>query len=215
MGNENHRLFGECGEEALVEFAFGFFVERCADLVEQEDGAFAQKPAGDGDTLGLALAEPATAFPELGIEPVGEFVHEVCTGGVQYALQFFVASAWFGEQEVVPYGTAHERVALRDIYEVPAGRFANRLRAARCFLLVARCCFRVAGCARIQGDAPACGFNEPEHKPEKRRLSDASFADEGGFRARPEIVREVLDYFAVAFRIPERHIAEHYAGRAV
>ena len=39
---EDHRLFGGGGKEPRVQFALGFFVERRADFVEQEDAARAE-----------------------------------------------------------------------------------------------------------------------------------------------------------------------------
>jgi hypothetical protein len=57
VGDDEHGLLRIGGEDAGIERLFGLFVETAADLVEEEDVTAVEQSAGDGDTLGLPLAE--------------------------------------------------------------------------------------------------------------------------------------------------------------
>jgi len=57
VGDEEHGLLRIGGEDAGIERLLGLFVETAADLVEEEDVTAVEQSAGDGDTLGLPLAE--------------------------------------------------------------------------------------------------------------------------------------------------------------
>ena len=116
---------------------------------------------------------------------------------MQDAPQFLFRRIGFGEQEVVADRTAHERIALRNIHEVPAGRLARRRRTAR----------------QIKRDISGRRCDKTEHQAEQRRLPDTRFPDKGGFRTRLEIVREMRNDFTVALGVAEGHIIEvHTCG---
>lgn len=54
--NDDHGLLRICGKEATIKFAFGFFVQRGTDFIQEHDGAWAQKATGNGDALRLPFA---------------------------------------------------------------------------------------------------------------------------------------------------------------
>ena len=47
-----------------------------------------EQATGDGDALGLPLAESAAPFTQFGVETIGQVEHKVGTGGMQHFAQF-------------------------------------------------------------------------------------------------------------------------------
>ncbi len=92
MGDEKHGLLRVCRKQTAVQFALGGFVERAADLIEQEDVASVEQSAGDSDTLGLAFTESTTPLSKFGVKAVGQVEDEVGTGGMHHCAQLVVSS---------------------------------------------------------------------------------------------------------------------------
>lgn len=174
VSNEDNGLIRIALKEAMVEFALGGFVERTADLVEQEDVATVEQPTSDGDTLGLSFAETATPLTQFGVESIGQVEDEIGTSGMEHLAQFIVRRIGLGQLEVVADSTAHQRVALRHETE-----FTPYIHLA----------FR--------------RFDKPEDQAEQRRLADTRLAHDGGLRTRSELMREVRKDLSVALGIAE------------
>ena len=62
VGDEDHGFLWEAGGEAFEHFVFGLGIEGGAEFVEQQDGAWSEQGAGDGDALGLTFAEAYSPF---------------------------------------------------------------------------------------------------------------------------------------------------------
>ena len=116
--DEEHGLVWTGGKEPAVEFPFGGFVERTADLVKQQDMAWAQQSSGDGDALCLSLTQPAAPLTQFGVQSVGQFLHEVGTSDMQHLSQFVVGSVGLSQLQVITDSPAHQRVPLRHETEV-------------------------------------------------------------------------------------------------
>ena len=43
-----------------------------------------EQSTGDGDTLGLSLAEPAASLSQFGVYALGQIEDKISTGGMQY-----------------------------------------------------------------------------------------------------------------------------------
>jgi hypothetical protein len=80
MGDEYHEFVLVGSKETAEKFLFGLLVQRTADFVEQKDIAASEQSAGDGDALGLSLAETAASFTKLGVQSLRQVKDEIGTG---------------------------------------------------------------------------------------------------------------------------------------
>ena len=88
-----------------------------------------QQGTGYGDALALSLAQAASGLSAKRFEPFREFKDKARFRGFQGLAQFFFASSRIRKEQIIPYGPAHQTVALRNVAEVSAGAasgFAGR-----------------------------------------------------------------------------------------
>ena len=190
MGNEDHGLLRVGFEQTSVEFMLCLFVEGGTDFIQQHDIARAEEAAGDGDALGLALAETGATFATFGVDALRELEHEVGHGGMENLVEFLVGSIGLGQLEVVADGATHESVALRHKDEVGAGLLADIFLAA----------------ATIDGQGALVGLDEGQQQTEKGGLAGTCDAHQGRLATRMEVVAEMGKNLAIAIGILETDV---------
>ena len=176
---------------------FGLFVERSANFIQQHNITRAEEAAGDGDALGLALAEAGATFATLGVDALRELEHEVGHGGLEDLVEFLVGSIGLGQLEVVADGAAHQGVALGHKDKVGAGLLAD------IFLSL----------ATIDGQGALVGLDEGQQQTEEGGLAGTCDAHQGRLTTRMEVVAEMGQDLAIAIGVLESDVLDADAKR--
>ena len=71
-----------------------------------------EQSTGDGDTLGLSLAESVAALTQFGVYSLWQIKDKIGTGGMQHFVQFVLGGIGFGQLQVIADGAAHQGIAL-------------------------------------------------------------------------------------------------------
>ena len=176
---------------------FRLFVERSTDFIQQHNITRAEEAAGDGDALGLALAEAGATFATFGVDALWELEHEVGHGGMEDLVEFLVGSIGLGQLEVVADGATHQGIALRHKDKVGAGLLADIFLAT----------------ATIDGQGALVGLDQGQQQTEKGGLAGTSDAHQGRLAAWMEVVAEMGKNLAIAIGVLESDILDADAKR--
>ena len=176
---------------------FCLFVEGGTDFIQQHDIARAEEAAGDGDALGLALAEAGATFATFGVDALWELEHEVGHGGMEDLVEFLVGSIGLGQLEVVADGATHESVTLGHKDKVGARLLADIFLAT----------------TTIDGQGALVGFDQGQQQTEKGGLASTCDAHQGRLAARMEVVAEMGQDLAIAISVLESDVLDTHAKR--
>ena len=197
MGDEDHGLLRVGFEQTAVELTLGLLVERGAYFVEEQDTARAEEAAGDGDALGLALAEAGATFATFGVDAFRQLEHEVGHGGMEDLMEFLVGGIGLGQLEVIADGATHQGIALRHKDKVGARLLADIFLAT----------------TTIDGQSALVGFDQGQQQTEKSGLAGTCDAHQGRLAARMEVVAEMGQDLAIAIGVLESDILDADAER--
>ncbi len=168
------------GEYVVEQLALGVGVEGTGGLVEEHDGAVAKECAGNGNALGLALAQSASLLAARCVESQREVFHEVGARHVEHLHHVVVGGRKTAQSQVVAYAATHERVPLWHIDEVAA--------QTRCYL--------TREPIIIYHRATALRRQQGQYDSHQGGLSSARLPEDGGAGARREVEREVAEHAA-------------------
>lgn len=102
----------ECFKQSGEQFLLRRFVERTTDFVKQENAATVDQSTGDGNTLGLSLAESAASLTKFDVEIIMQVKDKISTGNMQNLSQFVSCGIGRGLLQVIADGAAHQCIAL-------------------------------------------------------------------------------------------------------
>ena len=169
---------------------FRLFVEGGADFIQQHNITRAEQASGNGDALGLALAETGATLATLGVDALWELEHEVGHGGMENLMEFFVGGIGLGQLEVVADGATHESVTLGHKDKVGTRLLADIFLAT----------------ATIDGQGALVGFDQGQQQTEEGGLAGTCDAHQGRLAARMEVVAEMGKDLAIAIGILESDV---------
>lgn len=112
MSNEKHGFIGILCKEMVIQFVLCGFVEGTTDFVKQENAATVDQSTGDGNTLGLSLAESAASLTKFDVEIIMQVKDKISTGNMQNLSQFVSCGIGRGLLQVIADGAAHQCIAL-------------------------------------------------------------------------------------------------------
>ena len=119
MGDKDHRV-SLLAEDVLQQLPLGVGVERTRSLIEEHHRTVSQQRTRYGDALSLSFAQSAALLAALRVEARGQLAHEVGAGRMQRLQHILVGGIEIAQPEVVAYGAAQQRVALRHVDQVAA-----------------------------------------------------------------------------------------------
>ena len=115
MGDADDGLTVAATTEILQELLLRLHVQGTGRLVQEQDRALPEQCPGNGNTLRLTFAEPSAKLAAKHVETARTLHDETGTGRLQSLAHVFFGSIWIAKQQVVAYGAAEKRVALRHI----------------------------------------------------------------------------------------------------
>ena len=91
-------------------------------LIQQEYTACSQQSSGNGYPLSLTFAQSCSEFTAEGIKSLWQLPYKVGTGSMQDIIHLGLSSIGISEQQIIPDGSAKQRITLRNIHQVGASK---------------------------------------------------------------------------------------------
>ena len=108
--------------QVLKQLLLSVNIQSTGGFIQQEYTACSQQSSGNGYPLSLTFAQSCSEFTAEGIKSLWQLPYEVGTGSMQDIIHLGLSSIGIAEQQIIPDGSAKQRITLRDIHQIGASK---------------------------------------------------------------------------------------------
>ena len=121
MSDANECLVGITLSNTSHQLAFSMLIKRGTYFIQQQDTARTKQSSGNSYALRLSFTQSATTFVQHGVNALRQLMDKIGTCRVEHIIQLLRCGLWIGQQQIITYGAAHERITLRHKDKESAG----------------------------------------------------------------------------------------------